>query len=118
MSTVRNGPPPARVAAWTRALLDAARAPTGRGVSVLLFAGAFAALYVLLSAFAQALESLSAIRRKALQDENPARFGRLLAPEHVNVSRIAVRLTAQGAVLGGLLSLGTMLAALGAPEPW
>src|SRR5437762_14313760 len=36
MSTVRNGPPPARVAAWTRALLDAARAPTGRGVSVLL----------------------------------------------------------------------------------
>jgi CBS domain containing-hemolysin-like protein len=84
----------------------------------LLFAAAFAALYVLLSAFAQALESLSAIRRKALQDENPARFGRLLAPEHVNVSRIAVRLTAQGAVLGGLLSLGTMLAALGTPEPW
>ncbi|HKC23713.1 MAG TPA: hemolysin family protein [Thermoanaerobaculia bacterium] len=91
--------------------------PFGVWVGV-LFAGAFAALYVLLSAFAQALESLSAIRRKALQDENPARFGRLLAPEHVNVSRIAVRLTAQGAVLGGLLSLGTMLAALGAPEPW
>jgi CBS domain containing-hemolysin-like protein len=84
----------------------------------LVFAAIFAALYVLLSAFAQALESLSAIRRKSLMEEDPARFGRLLAPEHVNVSRIAVRLTAQGAVLGGLLSLGTMLAGLNAPEPW
>jgi CBS domain containing-hemolysin-like protein len=89
----------------------------GGGIG-LAFAACFAALYVVLSAFAQALESLSAIRRKALLEGNPARFGRLLAPEHVNVSRIAVRLTAQGAVLGGLLSLGTMLASIGAPEPW
>jgi CBS domain containing-hemolysin-like protein len=84
----------------------------------LFFAAGFAALYVVLSAFAQALESLSTIRRKALLDENPARYGRLLAPEHVNVSRIAVRLTAQACVLGGLLSLGTMLASFSAPEPW
>ena len=91
--------------------------PIGASIA-LLFAFCFAALYVVLSAFAQALESLSAFRRKALLEENPARFGKLLAPEHVNVSRIAVRLTAQGAVLGGLLSLGTMLAALGAPELW
>lgn len=84
----------------------------------LLFAAAFAALYVVLSGFAQALESLSSIRSKALLEGNPGRFGRLLAPENVKISRVAVRLTAQGAVLGGLLSLGTMLAALEAPEPW
>jgi putative hemolysin len=91
--------------------------PFGAGVAS-VFACLFAALYVMLSAFAQALESLSAVRRKALLEGSPERFGKLLAPEIVQVSRIAVRLTAQGAVLGGLLSLGTGLAALNAPEPW
>ncbi|HEV8268093.1 MAG TPA: hemolysin family protein [Thermoanaerobaculia bacterium] len=91
--------------------------PFGAGVAT-VFACLFAALYVILSAFAQALESLSAVRRKALLEGSPERFGKLLAPEIVQVSRIAVRLTAQGAVLGGLLSLGTGLAALNAPEPW
>jgi probable rRNA maturation factor len=36
ISTVAKGPSAARVAAWTRALLDTARAPQRRGVSVLL----------------------------------------------------------------------------------
>ena len=74
----------------------------GAGVA-LLFAAFFAVVYVLFSGFAQALESLSVLRRKALLEANPSRFGTLLASEHVRVSRIAVRLTAQGAVLGGLL---------------
>jgi CBS domain containing-hemolysin-like protein len=89
----------------------------GAGLSFVLAAG-FAILYVLFSAFAQALESLSAIRRKALLEEDPTRFGRLLSPAHVRVSRVAVRLTAQGAVLGGVLSLGSLSAALSVPEPW
>ena len=89
----------------------------GAGVA-LLFAAFFAIVYVLFSGFAQALESLSVLRRKALLEANPSRFGTLLASEHVRVSRIAVRLTAQGAVLGGLLCLGSALAALGVGEPW
>ena len=84
----------------------------------LLFAGLFAAIFVLFSGFAEALESVSVIRRKALLEADPDRFGTLLAPEHVRISRIAVRLTAQGAVLGGLLCLGSALAALGVAEPW
>ena len=84
----------------------------------LVFAGLFAATFVLFSGFAEALESVSVIRRKALLEANPDRFGTLLAPEHVRISRIAVRLTAQGAVLGGLLCLGSALAALGVGEPW
>ena len=91
--------------------------PLGAGVP-LVFAGCFAALYVVLSAFAQALESLSSIRRKSLLEADPKRFGQLLSPEHVRISRIAVRLSAQGAILAGLLSTGTFLAALGAPDPW
>ncbi|MBK9062719.1 MAG: HlyC/CorC family transporter [Acidobacteria bacterium] len=81
-------------------------------------AALFAGVFVLFSGFAQALESLSVLRRKALLEADPARFGTLLAREHVRVSRIAVRLTAQGAVLGGLLCLGSALAALGVGEPW
>jgi putative hemolysin len=84
----------------------------------LLFAALFAAVFVLFSGFAQALESVSVIRRKALLEADPERFGTLLAPEHVRISRIAVRLMAQGAVLGGLLCLGSALAALAVPEPW
>lgn len=84
----------------------------------LVFAGGCAALYVLLSAFGQALESLSSIRRKALLEQDPKRYGRLLSPIAVKVSRLAVRLTAQGAVLAGLLSLGTTLSAFALPEPW
>ena len=78
----------------------------------------FAVLYLLLSAFAQALESLSVLRRRALAEERPEQFGRLLSPSNWRVARVAVRLTAQGAVLGGLLSLGTALASVQAPEPW
>jgi len=81
-------------------------------------AALFACVFVLFSGFGQALESLSVLRRKALLEAEPRRFGRLLAPEHVRISRIAVRLTAQGAVLGGLLCLGSALAALGLSEPW
>jgi CBS domain containing-hemolysin-like protein len=83
-----------------------------------LVAALFACVFVLFSGFAQALESLSVLRRKALLEAEPKRFGTLLAPEHVRISRIAVRLTAQGAVLGGLLCLGSALAALDVPEPW
>jgi CBS domain containing-hemolysin-like protein len=89
----------------------------GAGVALLL-AALFAGVYVVFSGFSQALESLSVLRRKSLLEANPRRFGTLLASEHVRVSRIAVRLTAQGAVLGGLLCLGSALAALGAGEPW
>jgi CBS domain containing-hemolysin-like protein len=89
----------------------------GAGVATFLALG-FAGLYLILSAFAQALESLSAIRRKALLEAHPQRFGQLLAPEQVRVSRIAVRLSAQAAVLGGLLSLGTALAAWSVPDPY
>jgi CBS domain containing-hemolysin-like protein len=89
----------------------------GAGVALFL-AASFAGVYVVFSGFAQALESVSVLHRKALLGANPARFGTLLAPEHVRVSRIAVRLVAQGAVLGGLLCLGSALAALGVPEPW
>lgn len=83
-----------------------------------VFAVLFAAVFVLFSGFGQALESVSVIRRKALLEADPRRFGTLLAPEHVRISRIAVRLSAQGAVLGGLLCLGSALAALGVSEPW
>ncbi len=89
----------------------------GAGLALVL-AALFAGLYGVLSAFAQALESLSSIKRKALLEENPRRFRQLLSPEYVHVSRIAVRMTAQSAVLGGLLSLGPFLATLGLPEPW
>jgi putative hemolysin len=89
----------------------------GAGVALLL-AAFFAGVYVVFSGFGQALESLSVLRRKSLLEANPARFGTLLASEHVRVSRIAVRLTAQGAVLGGLLCLGSALAALDVGEPW
>ena len=84
----------------------------------LFVAALFAGVFVLFSGFAQALESLSVLRRKALLEADPKRYGTLLAPEHVRVSRIAVRLTAQGAVLGGLLCLGSALAAMGVTEPW
>lgn len=80
-------------------------------------AAVFAGIYVLLSAFAHALEGLSAIRRKALVDESPERFARLMG-ETFPVARVAVRMTAQGAVLGGLLSLGSAFAASRVPEPW
>ena len=89
----------------------------GAGLAT-LFAVLFAGLYVVLSAFAQALEGLSAIRRKALLEEHPERFMSLLAPDRFHVSRIAVRLAAQGAVLLGLLATGTALAASGVGEPW
>ncbi len=78
----------------------------------------FAGLYVVLSAFAQSLEGLSVLRRKALLEERPDRFRPLLSPERFHVSRIAVRFAAQGAILFGLLTGGTALAALGVPEPW
>lgn len=91
--------------------------PIGAGFAIFV-ALAFAGLYLLFSTFAQALESLSAIRRKSLLVEDPHRFSKLLSPEHVRVSRVAVRLVAQAAVLGGLLSLGTALRAFDAPEPW
>jgi len=77
-----------------------------------------AILYLVLSGFAQALEGLSAIRRKALVDENPQRFGALLSADRFFVSRLAVRLAAQGAILFGLLLTGTALAAFAVPEPW
>lgn len=79
---------------------------------------AFVLLYALLSAFAQALESLSSIKRKSLLEGQEEKFRRLLAPGNVHVSRVAVRLTAQGAVLAGLLSLGTGLSGLDVPEPF
>ena len=82
------------------------------------FSFAFVLLYALLSAFAQALESLSSIRRKSLLEGQEGKFGRLLAPDNVLISRVAVRLTAQGCVLAGLLSLGTGLAGLVVPEPY
>jgi putative hemolysin len=94
---------------------------TGFGITAgvgFVVAALFAGVFVLFSGFAQALESLSVLRRKALLETEPGRFGTLLAPEHVRISRIAVRLTAQGAVLGGLLCLGSALAALDFPEPW
>ncbi len=78
----------------------------------------FAGLYVVLSAFAQSLEGLSVLRRKSLLEERPDRFRPLLSPERFHVSRIAVRFAAQGAILFGLLTGGTALAALGVPEPW
>lgn len=91
--------------------------PIGAGFALLVALG-FAGLYLLFSTFAQALESLSSIRRKSLLVEEPQRFSKLLLPEHVRVSRVAVRLVAQAAVLGGLLSLGTALRGVDAPEPW
>ena len=78
---------------------------------------AFVCLYAILSAFAQALESLSSIKRKSLLEGQEKRFGKLLAAGNVQVSRVAVRLTAQGAVLAGLLSLGSALSGLSVPEP-
>ena len=87
-------------------------------VVALLLAGLFALLYFILSSFAHAIESLSDVRRKALVEEEPARFGRVLSGTNEGPSRIAARLTAQGAVLGGLFSSNWALAALGAPEPW
>jgi CBS domain containing-hemolysin-like protein len=89
----------------------------GTGLAFLLSL-AFVLLYALLSAFAQALESLSSIKRRSLLEGQEGRFGKLLAPEHVRISRVAVRLTAQGAVLAGLLSLGTGFAGLSVPEPF
>lgn len=83
-----------------------------------LSAAGFAVVYNLLSAFAQALESLSAVRRGALLEENRERYGLLVAPERVRPTRVAVRLCAQAAVMGGVLSLGTLFAALSVPEPW
>jgi CBS domain containing-hemolysin-like protein len=84
----------------------------------LLVAGFFALLYFILSSFAHAIESLSDVRRKALVEEEPGRFGRVLSGANEGPSRIAARLTAQGAVLGGLFALTSALAALDAPEPW
>lgn len=89
----------------------------GAGLAFFLSA-AFVCLYAILSAFAQALESLSSIRRKSLLEGQERRFGKLLAPKNVHVSRVAVRLTAQGAVLAGLLSLGSGLSGLSVPEPF
>ncbi|MCL4807829.1 MAG: CBS domain-containing protein, partial [Thermoanaerobaculia bacterium] len=89
----------------------------GTGLAFVL-SFAFVLLYALLSAFAQALESLSSIRRRSLLEMHEGKFGKLLAPENVRISRVAVRLTAQGAVLAGLLSLGTGLAGLSVPEPF
>ena len=89
----------------------------GTGLAFVL-SFAFVLLYALLSAFAQALESLSSIRRKSLLEGQEKKFGKLLAPENVRISRVAVRLTAQGAVLAGLLSLGTGLSGLAVPEPF
>jgi CBS domain containing-hemolysin-like protein len=84
----------------------------------LLLAGLFAFLSFILSSFAHAIESLSDIRRKALVEEEPDRFGRVLSGTNEGPSRIAARLTAQGAVLGGLFATTSALAALDAPEPW
>ena len=89
----------------------------GTGLAFFL-SGAFVLLYALLSAFAHALEGLSSIRRRSLLEGQEAKYGRLLATENVLISRVAVRLTAQGAVLAGLLSLGTGLAGLAVPEPF
>ena len=89
----------------------------GTGLAFFL-AAAFVLLYAILSAFAHALEGLSAIRRRSLLEGQEAKFGKLLARENVLISRVAVRLTAQGAVLAGLLSLGTGLSGLAVPEPF
>ena len=89
----------------------------GGGLATFL-ALTLAALYVVLSGFAHALEGLSAIRRKALVEENPQRFGALLSADRFSVARIAARLAAQGAILFGLLLTGTALAAFSVPEPW
>lgn len=89
----------------------------GTGLAFVL-SFAFVLLYALLSAFAQALESLSSIKRRSLLEGQEGKFGKLLATENVRISRVAVRLTAQGAVLAGLLSLGTGLAGLAVPEPF
>jgi CBS domain containing-hemolysin-like protein len=84
----------------------------------LLAAGCFALLYFVLSSFAHALESLSDVRRKALVEEEPGRFGRLLSGANEGPARIAARMTAQGAVLGGLLATTSVLSAFDAPSPW
>ncbi len=89
----------------------------GTGLAFFLSVG-FVFLYALLSAFAQALESLSSIKRKSLLEGQEGKFGRLLATDNVLISRVAVRLTAQGAVLAGLLSLGSGLSGLSVPEPF
>ncbi len=89
----------------------------GTGFAFVLSVGCVL-LYALLSAFAQALESLSSFKRRSLLEGQEGKFGRLLATENVRISRVAVRLTAQGAVLAGLLSLGTGLAGLSVPEPF
>ena len=83
-----------------------------------LLAGLFALLYFILSSFAHAIESLSDVRRKALVEEEPGRFGRVLSSSNEGPSRIAARLTAQGAVLGGLFATTSALSSLDAPEPW
>ena len=84
----------------------------------LLLAGLFALLYFLLSLFAQALEGISDLRRKALLEEAPGRFGKLLSAVNERPARIAARLTAQAAVLGGLFFTASALAGLGVPSPW
>jgi len=89
----------------------------GTGFAFVLSVGCVL-LYALLSAFAQALESLSSFKRRSLLEGQEGKFGKLLATENVRISRVAVRLTAQGAVLAGLLSLGTGLAGLSVPEPF
>jgi CBS domain containing-hemolysin-like protein len=86
--------------------------------AALLLAGLLALLYFILSSFAHAIESLSDVRRKALVEEEPGRFGRVLSGSNEGPSRIAARLTAQAAVLGGLLATKSALDALDAPEPW
>lgn len=83
----------------------------------LCLAGLFALLYFVLSLFAQALESLSDFRRKALLEEAPGRFGRLLSAVNEKPARIAARLTAQTAFLAGLFFTASALASLGAPSP-
>ena len=84
----------------------------------LLLAALFALLYFVLSLFAQALESLSDLRRKALLEEAPGRFGRLLSAVNERPARIAARLTAQAAVLGGLFFTASALEGLAVPSPW
>ena len=113
----RDDVPPPAAAREEGLRAGARRRPRGRGVTnfavgtgfAFFLSVAFVLLYALLSAFAQALESLSSIRRKSLLEGQEGKFGKLLAPENVSISRVAVRLTAQGAVLAGLLSLGTGL---------
>ena len=81
-------------------------------------AGLLSGAFVLLAAFAQALDGLSDVRRKAMIEENPGRWDVLLGDHVERASRVAVRLTAQGTVLAGLLSLGSGLAACGVAEPF